>query len=432
MPDILHSTGELLEPLPFSAPEYERRSAALRDAMAAEGIDAFIAFGPKNINYLTGHDTPAYQYLQACVVAGDGVPVNLVRSIDASNTLLRSWSRRVVAYADHDDPVATLVALVRQLVPPGARIGAEDRAFFVSPRRYQRLAEALGAAGYALVGSQLVDRLRLIKSGEELAKIRAAGAITARAMQAAVGVAAEGESENRVAAAVWSSLVLDGGEFPGLPPFISAVRARASATQPGAAAASSPGMRSTSKNSGRRRPLRGAAVSNRQRRTRPRRRCGRSRPGASPRSSSCSRRCGRGSASRICTGGTWRTSPGAASRSVIAPAIRSASAMRPTGRGGDAVDHGWRDARAGRGNGLSSRARHLPSGQGRRGDLRDRGGDGRRGRADHRLSAADLRRVNIRPPAPRARAGRGCGSRRSGCWRGGRRWSSGRRRPGPA
>jgi Xaa-Pro dipeptidase len=220
MNEIVHSTAPLLEPLPFSAGEYERRLAALRDVMAAEGLDAFIAFGPENINYLTGHDTPAYQYMQACVVTGDGMPVNLVRSIDASNTLLRSWSRRVVPYADHDDPMAMLAVLVRRLLPPGARVGAEDRAFFVSPRRYRQLADALDAAGCTLVGCQLVERLRLVKSAEELAKIRTAGAITARAMRAAVEMAAEGENENRIAAAVWSSLVLDGGQFPGLPPFI--------------------------------------------------------------------------------------------------------------------------------------------------------------------------------------------------------------------
>ena len=56
--------------------------------MALTDLNAFIAFGPENINYLTGHDTPAYQYLQACVVTHEGPPVNLLRSIDASNTLL--------------------------------------------------------------------------------------------------------------------------------------------------------------------------------------------------------------------------------------------------------------------------------------------------------------------------------------------------------
>ena len=188
--------------------------------MAAAELDAFVAFGPENINYLTGHDTPAYQYMQACLVTHDEPPVNLVRSIDASNTLLRSWSRRAVAYADQDDPVATLVAMVRELLPRGARIGAEDRAFFVTPRRYRQLAEALESTGYVLIGSHLVNQSRLIKSAEEMEKFRSAGRITARAMRMAIDTSAEGVDENVIAAAVWAELVGQGGEFPGLPPFI--------------------------------------------------------------------------------------------------------------------------------------------------------------------------------------------------------------------
>lgn len=218
--EIVEGTGPLVEPLPFGLDEYARRLKALRADMAQADLVAFVAFGPENINYLTGHDTPAYQYLQACVVTHDGPPVNLLRSIDASNTLLRSWSRRAVAYADHDDPVAMLVALIRRRVPLGARIGAEDRAFFVTPRRYRQFKEALEAAGYALIGRHLVEELRLVKSAEELAKIRLAGRITTRAMQAAIDASAEGANENAIAAAVWAELVRQGGEFPGLPPFI--------------------------------------------------------------------------------------------------------------------------------------------------------------------------------------------------------------------
>ena len=61
--EITEGTGPLVQPLPFSMDEYARRLRALRADMAVAGIDAFIAFGPENINYLTGHDTPAYQYL---------------------------------------------------------------------------------------------------------------------------------------------------------------------------------------------------------------------------------------------------------------------------------------------------------------------------------------------------------------------------------
>lgn len=217
---IVEGSGPLLEPLAFSDAEYSRRLGRLRADMAAHELDAFVSFGPENINYLTGHDTPAYQYLQACVVTHDRPPVNLARSIDASNTLFRSWARRAVAYADHDDPVARLVGLLGQLLPGRARIGVEDNAFFVTPRRFAALTDRLGAAGHAVVGIHLVEERRLIKSDEEIAVLRRAGGITAAAMRAGIAAAAEGVDENAIAAAVWASLVGAGGQFPGLPPFI--------------------------------------------------------------------------------------------------------------------------------------------------------------------------------------------------------------------
>ena len=73
-PAVVTGTGPLVAPLPFTAAEYDRRLAAIRADMAAAGLDAFVAFGPENINWLTGHDTPAYQYLQACVVTADADP----------------------------------------------------------------------------------------------------------------------------------------------------------------------------------------------------------------------------------------------------------------------------------------------------------------------------------------------------------------------
>lgn len=210
-------TGPLVAPLPFSEGEYSARLAAIRQAMRDGDLDAFVAFSPENIFWLTGHDSPAYHYLQACVITPDAPPVNLIRRIDATNTLLASWSRQVVAYADRDEPVEVLARLIAELCPGARRIGVESDSFFVSARRFDLLRDRLGKR---LVPAHLVEPLRLVKSAEELAHIRSAARLTQAAMRVAVDMAAEGVSENAIAAAVWGSLVSGGGEFPGLPPFI--------------------------------------------------------------------------------------------------------------------------------------------------------------------------------------------------------------------
>lgn len=209
--------GPLIAPLPFSRAEYDARLARLRAAMAARDLDLFVAFSPENIFWITGHDSPAYHYVQATVVSPGEVPVNLIRRIDATNTLLASWPRRVVSYGDSDEPMDVLADLVEEMAGGGLRIGVETESFFVSARRFDLLRARLGNR---LVPAQLVEPLRLVKSDEELATIRRAAAITRAAMEAAVATAAEGVNENAIAAEVWRALVSRGSEFPGLPPFI--------------------------------------------------------------------------------------------------------------------------------------------------------------------------------------------------------------------
>jgi Xaa-Pro dipeptidase len=218
--EIITAEGDLLEALPFPDSEYEARIEKLRAKMRAGGIDVLVSFSPENINYLTGHDTPAYQYLQACVVAGSGMPVNVLRSIDASNTFYRSWNRTAVVYEDSDDPVVCLTRLVLAMIGDGHRVALETDPCFVGASRYNRLVRNFTLRGLDVVEQDHVEQLRLIKSAREIGKIRAATHVASQTMRAAVAMAGSGVNENDIAACVWSSLIGHGGEFPGLPPFI--------------------------------------------------------------------------------------------------------------------------------------------------------------------------------------------------------------------
>lgn len=213
--------GPLLEELFFPAEEYEARIFNLRKQMDSAGYDVVVNFSPENINYLTGHDTYAYQYLQACVIGKQGMPVNLLRSIDGTNTLYRSWNRSALIYGDSDDPIEYLASLILHIAGSGKRVGFEADPFFVGPSRYNRLVKLLEAEGLQCYEQTIVEDLRLIKSAREIAIMRKGGAATDAAMAAAVALAGEGVSENDIAAKIWSVLIEHGGEFAGLPPFVA-------------------------------------------------------------------------------------------------------------------------------------------------------------------------------------------------------------------
>ena len=218
---IAEGRGQLVEPLPFSDPEFERRLDSLRALMRKRGLDGFVSFTPENIYYLTGHDSPGYYFYQACVVSLTELPVNVLRRIEASNTLLKSWSRRVVIYGDTEDPVRATHACLRELGLAGKRIGLESDSFFVTPRRYNELVDRIQKDGGTVEPAQLVEPLRVIKSDEELRHIREAARVTEAGLQAAIEASAVGVTEDQVAARCLARLAECGGEYAGLPPFIT-------------------------------------------------------------------------------------------------------------------------------------------------------------------------------------------------------------------
>lgn len=218
---LTEGRGQLVESLPFSEPEYERRLAGLRDLMKLEGVDYFISFTPENIYYVTGHDTPGYYFYQACIVSHDQKPVNILRRIESTNTLWKSWNRQVVVYEDRQDPVAATLWMLDELGLKGKKVGLEADAFFVTPRRYAQLVKGIGERGGSHLEIHFIEQLRVVKSEEELRYIREAAKVVGESMRAAIAASAVGHTEDHVAAHMLSRMAMCGGEYAGLPPFVT-------------------------------------------------------------------------------------------------------------------------------------------------------------------------------------------------------------------
>jgi Xaa-Pro dipeptidase len=219
---VQEGSGPLVDALPFSDAEFQRRLDNTRREMAARDLAAFISFTPENIYYLTGHDTPGYYFYQASVVTPNRRPVNVLRRIETTNTLGRSWSRQTVGYEDRQDPVEATLGLLHELGVAGKTVGAEADSWFISPKRYHQLQRGIESAGGRLAdASRVVEEQRVTKSAEELNHIRAAARAAARAMRAAIGASRAGTTENEVAAAMSAELIRAGSEYAGLPPFIT-------------------------------------------------------------------------------------------------------------------------------------------------------------------------------------------------------------------
>ena len=214
---------EIRKSLAFTREEYLGRVERVRKRMKERGLDALLLHTPENICYLSGFQTSGYYFVQVLVVPANTDPVFVVRELEKRNAEAWSWlaDDQVIGYMDYDNPADIVSAVVSDLGLAGGRLGFEmDGYSFLPIARYEELKTRL--AGATLVnGSGMVERERAVKSPAELEFIRRACRITELGMGAVRDHLRAGMTENELASHVHKALVAAGGEYPGLPLFLS-------------------------------------------------------------------------------------------------------------------------------------------------------------------------------------------------------------------
>jgi creatinase len=200
----------------FSQAEMDRRHAHLRQRMDAQGLDGVLATSYAAFYYLTGAPIHPFGRPMAVVVPRDGEPVIVESIIERGHTRLQSRIEDIRVYYDNNPtpaldnprpPVESLVYHLAQLVNErglaNRRIGVEEATLPLG--HYEALRKALPAA--ELVGaSDLLDRLRLVLSAEELALVRAADAAADLGQQMALDLIRPGRTAYEVTAPIEAAM----------------------------------------------------------------------------------------------------------------------------------------------------------------------------------------------------------------------------------
>lgn len=208
--------------LAFPAEDYRSRLGRIRQTMAERGLDGLLVHTPENICYVTGHHTPGYYYMQMLIVPRAGDPVLVLRRLEQRGTEAFSWlgPDQVVPYDDTENPITVIVRVLGELHADHRRVGVEKSGWFLPIDKYEELVAALPRAEI-VNGSGVVEKERMVKSAAEIAYIRQACRISEKGMQAVVDHCRPGMTENELAGYVHKALVENGGEWPGLPVFLS-------------------------------------------------------------------------------------------------------------------------------------------------------------------------------------------------------------------
>jgi Xaa-Pro dipeptidase len=204
------------EHIHFERGEFAERRVRAVAALRAAGLRALLMFRQESMYWLTGYDTFGYVYFQCLVLTDDGRCVLLTRAPDRLQARYTSVIDEVLVWVDGPDaaPALALRDVLRGLGCAGGQLGVEWEAYGLTARNGQRLAAALDGFAVLADASELVSRLRVVKSPAEIAHVRRAAVLADAALAAAERTAAPGAFEGDILAEMQGAVFRGGGDDP--------------------------------------------------------------------------------------------------------------------------------------------------------------------------------------------------------------------------
>ena len=196
---------------------FSRRLERARLELKARGLDLLIATPGTNYEYLTGYNPGRSERLIALLLPVAGAPAIACPSFEVERIKRHSVITELHGWEEQEDPHALVAETARRLRPGsgGGTIALESSTAY---QTFLRLARALPAWKF-VDAAPVTERLRVIKSPEEVELLRRAIAITLDAMAATFAQLAVGATEVQVSQALSREMEQRGAPGGGLVQF---------------------------------------------------------------------------------------------------------------------------------------------------------------------------------------------------------------------
>lgn len=211
--------------LAFQLAEYDQRVAAVRREMERCGLDRLLVTHKCDLNYLTGYDSLGVDIYACLILPLEGEPILHTMTVEIPAASATTWVDDLV-FLDWFLPANTgehITELLATRGLAGGRIGIQPGREGLRPDVLGHL-EA-GLANATLVdASDLVARLRLVKSPVEVECLRRSAQITAKGIDASLAVIRPGASDNDICGAGFEAMVAAGSDFLAIQPIVTTGR----------------------------------------------------------------------------------------------------------------------------------------------------------------------------------------------------------------
>ena len=202
--------------LHFSKKEFSLRKESVLNSMKEKNLDALLMFRQESMYWLTGYDTFGYVFFQTLVLDKEGNVVLLTRAPDLRQAQNTSNIKDIRIWIDQDgaNPANDLKKILNELSLKNKNIGIEYEAYGMTGRNALKLNKILENYCQFEDQSELISKLRVIKSSEELVYVRKAAKLADLALDEAWKHSKAGANEAKILAEMQRAVLEGGGDYP--------------------------------------------------------------------------------------------------------------------------------------------------------------------------------------------------------------------------
>ena len=202
--------------LHFSKEELSKRKTNVLQSMQEENLDAILMFRQESMYWLTGYDTFGYVFFQTLVLDKNGNIILLTRAPDLRQAQNTSNIENIRIWVDKEGtkPTEDLKNILDELSLKGKKIGVEYEAYGLTGRNALRLNKSLENYCEVEDQSELITKLRVIKSQEEIIYVKKAAELADSALDEAWKYTKAGASEAKILAEMQKAVLEGGGDYP--------------------------------------------------------------------------------------------------------------------------------------------------------------------------------------------------------------------------
>jgi len=202
--------------LHFTKEEFSSRKSKVIAELKKQNLDALLMFKQESMYWLTGYDTFGYVFFQSLILTSKGDIVLLTRAPDLRQAQNTSIIKDIRIWIDNEKskPSDELKKILSELNLEKSNLGVEYDSYGLTGKNAIDLNNSLKNFLTLHDKSQLVSKLRLVKSSEEIKYVKKASELTDKALDEVWKNAKTGISEGKILAEMQKVIFENGGDYP--------------------------------------------------------------------------------------------------------------------------------------------------------------------------------------------------------------------------